>query len=73
MSVNIQDFGIDRLSVRERLELIDQIWDSLPQEVTPEDVPAWHLAELATRRAEADASPGAGKPWRDALARFEER
>jgi putative addiction module component (TIGR02574 family) len=73
MSVNIQDFGIDRLSVRERLELIDQIWDSLPQEVTPEDVPAWHLAELAKRRAEADASPGAGKPWRDALARFEER
>jgi putative addiction module component (TIGR02574 family) len=70
MSVNIQDFGIDRLSVRERLELIDQIWDSLPQEVTPEDVPAWHLAELAKRRAEADAAPGAGKPWRDALARF---
>jgi hypothetical protein len=30
MSVNIEAMGIDRLTVRERLELIDQIWESLP-------------------------------------------
>jgi putative addiction module component (TIGR02574 family) len=71
MSVSIEALGIDRLSVRDRLELIEQIWDSLPEQVSPDEVPAWHLAELAKRRAEADASPGAGKPWREALARFE--
>ena len=70
MPVSVEDLGIDRLSVKERLELIEQIWDSLPQEVNPDEEPAWHLVELAKRRAEADAAPGAGKPWREALARF---
>jgi putative addiction module component (TIGR02574 family) len=70
MPVLIEALGIDRLSVRERLELIEQIWDSLPEQVNPEEVPEWHLAELARRRAEAAASPGVGKPWREALARF---
>jgi putative addiction module component (TIGR02574 family) len=59
--------GIDQLSVGERLQLIDLIWDSLPEHVDAADVPAWHLAELANRRAEADASPGIGKPWREVL------
>jgi putative addiction module component (TIGR02574 family) len=70
MPISIAALGIDRLSVRERLELIEQIWDSLPDQVDPDEVPPWHLAELARRRAEADASPGVGKPWREALARF---
>lgn len=70
MLVSIEALGIDRLSVRERLELIEQIWDSLPGQVSPDEVQPWHLAELAKRRAEADVSPRAGKLWRDALARF---
>jgi putative addiction module component (TIGR02574 family) len=70
MPVSIEALGIDRLSVRERLELIEQIWDSLPDQVSPDEVPPWHLAELAKRRAEADAFPRAGKPWREVLARF---
>lgn len=70
MPVSIEELGIDRLSVPERLELIERIWDSLPEHVNPDEVPAWHLAELARRRAEAETSPRAGKPWREALARF---
>ena len=70
MSISIEALGIDRLSVRDRLELIEQIWDSLPEQVDPDEVPEWHRAELTKRRAEADASPRAGKPWREALARF---
>jgi putative addiction module component (TIGR02574 family) len=67
MSMTIQALGIDRLSVRERLDLIEQIWDSLPDTVAPGEVPEWHLAELARRRAEADARPGEGRPWREVL------
>jgi putative addiction module component (TIGR02574 family) len=67
MSVDVQALGIDRLSVGERLELIDLIWESLPEPVQPADVPAWHLAELARRRAEAAGAPGVGKPWREVL------
>ena len=70
MPVTVEGLGIDRLSVRERLDLIEQIWDSLPEQVSPDEVPEWHLAELAKRRAEADTSPRAGEPWREALARF---
>ena len=67
MPATIESFGIDRLTVRERLELIEQIWDSLPDSVEPRDVPDWHLVELARRRAEADARPGEGRPWRQVL------
>jgi putative addiction module component (TIGR02574 family) len=70
MPVSIEALGIDQLSIRDRLDLMEQIWHSLPEQVNPDEVPEWHLAELAKRRAEADASPGAGKPWREALARF---
>lgn len=72
MPVSLEELGIDRLSVRERLELIEQIWDSLPEQVNPDEVPPWHLTELTKRRAEAEASPRAGRPWREALARFGE-
>jgi len=71
MPVNIEALGIDRLSVGERLELIEQIWNSLPDQVDPAEVPAWHLAELARRRAEAEARPGLGKPWREVLGPLE--
>ena len=70
MTATIEALGIDRLSVRERLELIEEIWDSLPAAVSADEIPAWHLKELAKRRAEAEAAPGAGKPWRESLARF---
>jgi putative addiction module component (TIGR02574 family) len=70
MPVTVEGLGIHQLSVRERLDLIEQIWDSLPEKVSPDEVPEWHLAELAKRRAEADTSPRAGKAWREALSRF---
>jgi putative addiction module component (TIGR02574 family) len=70
MPISLEALGIDRLSVGDKLDLIELIWDSLPEQVNPDEVPEWHRAELAKRRAEADASPRAGKPWREALARF---
>ena len=71
MAVRIDSLGIDRLSVRDRLDLIEQIWDSLPEQVEPQDIPDWHVAELAARRSRATESPGVGKPWREVLERLE--
>ena len=73
MPVNVEALGIDRLSVGERLELIEQIWNSLPEQVAPEEVPPWHLTELARRRAEAEARPGVGKPWREVVGPLENK
>jgi putative addiction module component (TIGR02574 family) len=71
VSVRIDVLGIDRLSVRDRLELIEQIWDSLPEQVDPQDIPEWHRAELAERRARAAREPAIGKPWREVVQRLE--
>ncbi len=71
MAIRIDSLGIDRLSVRDRLDLIEQIWDSLPEQVELRDIPDWHVAELAARRGSAAEAPGVGKPWREVLERLE--
>jgi putative addiction module component (TIGR02574 family) len=71
MPASIEALGIDRLSVKERLELIEQIWNTLPEQVTPDEIPDWHLAELARRRADVEKQPGVGKPWREVLGPLE--
>jgi len=65
MAVTLESLGIDRLSVAERLDLIEQIWDSLPDDFA--DIPDWHIPELARRLADAEANPGIGRPWREVL------
>lgn len=67
MTISLKALGIDHLSIRDRLDLIEQIWNTLPADVTPQDVPDWHLAVLERRRAEAEVNPNAGRPWREAL------
>ena len=62
MAVRIDSLGIDRLSVRDRLDLIEQIWDSLPEKVEPQDIPDWHVAELAVRRGRAANPPASASP-----------
>jgi putative addiction module component (TIGR02574 family) len=71
VAIRIDSLGIDRLSVRDRLDLIEEIWDSLPEQVDPQEIPDWHRAELAVRMARAAEEPGAGMPWREVLERPE--
>jgi putative addiction module component (TIGR02574 family) len=69
MSMTLEQFGIDCLSPQQRLELIELIWDSLPDDV-PFTPPDWHLRELDRRVAAADADPGSAEPWEAVLARL---
>ena len=71
MSISIESLGIHQLSVTERLDLIDQIWDSLPERIEPREVPEWHLAELAQRLSRMKSEPVVGKPWREILDRLD--
>ena len=41
--------------------------DSLPEQLDPQEVPEWHLEEIAKRRAQAEREHGRGKPWREVL------
>jgi putative addiction module component (TIGR02574 family) len=60
MASRLPDFS--HLTPDERIELAEQLWDSLPIEsVGPDEA---QIAELRRRRAllQSDATPG--KPWR---------
>lgn len=68
MSKSLAGFDIGRLSVPQRLALIAELWDSLPD--SPElDMPQWHRDELERRIAAADDSPDAAIPWEEVLDR----
>ena len=55
-----------KLSIDERLELIERIWDTIAADpLTEED-----LEELDRRLADAEADPGAGSPWSEVKARL---
>jgi putative addiction module component (TIGR02574 family) len=48
-SVSIQDLGLDRLSLEDRLQLAEAIWDSVVREVESSSLPEWQLTELKRR------------------------
>jgi putative addiction module component (TIGR02574 family) len=72
MNETLNELGIDRLSVPERLELIGLIWDSIAPEDQALPIPDWHFRELERRRAAAEADPGAAIPWEVVKARLME-
>ena len=53
------------LSVEQRLELIGELWDSIPDSIDALPVPDWHREELERRLAMADADPDASIPWEE--------
>jgi putative addiction module component (TIGR02574 family) len=60
------------LSVEQRLELIGELWDSIPDSVDELPVPDWHREELERRLAAADADPDAAIPWEQVKNRLRE-
>jgi len=64
-------FDINQLSPRERIELEEELWDSLTEqdiELTPEQE-----AELIRRREQLDRDGPRGRPWRDVLGDQQQR
>ena len=59
------ELDIDGLTVTQKLELIDRLWDSLAD--SPE-VLDWHREELERRLEDADAAPELGIPWENVRA-----
>jgi putative addiction module component (TIGR02574 family) len=60
-ATNLSD--ILKLSVDERLQLVEDIWDSIAAEPPALAVPDEQIAELDRRLDEAAANPGHGRPW----------
>ena len=53
------------LTVQQRLELIGELWDGIPDSIDALPVPEWHREELERRLAAADADPDAAIPWEE--------
>jgi putative addiction module component (TIGR02574 family) len=67
MASRLPDFS--HLTPEERIELAEQLWDSLPVEsIAPDDL---QIAELRRRRAELEADAEPGTPWRTTLSEFD--
>jgi putative addiction module component (TIGR02574 family) len=61
---------ISKLSVSERIQLVEDIWDTIASE--PDAVPlnAEQRAILDIRIDEQQANPGVGRPWSDVRERI---
>jgi putative addiction module component (TIGR02574 family) len=64
-------FDFSHLTPEERIQLAEDLWDSLPiRDVTITDA---QRAELERRRQLHEAAPDRGRPWRDVLDEIEGR
>ncbi|MDP9122953.1 MAG: addiction module protein [Acidobacteriota bacterium] len=59
-----------QLSVQDRLELAEVLWESLEQEPVQPELPAWQREILDERLAADDAAPEAGSPWEEVKQRI---
>ena len=62
MSTSLKSLGIDRLSVEERLALVEELWDSIAA-VTP--LTDTQRAELDRRLADHEANPDDVVSWEE--------
>jgi putative addiction module component (TIGR02574 family) len=67
----VPPFDIKRLTPRERIELAEQLWDSLTEEEI--ELTAEQSAELERRRDRLAREGPQGRPWRDVLDEFDKR
>ncbi len=69
MSPTIESLGLDRLALADRIELAQQLWDSIAAESAPELSEA-QLRELDRRIAEDDANPDDVVSWEEVQAKL---
>jgi putative addiction module component (TIGR02574 family) len=73
MSVSIKSLGIDRLAVGDRLELVEQIWNSIAADSPAVPLTDQQRAELDRRIADHETNPDDVVSWEDVKASVSER
>jgi putative addiction module component (TIGR02574 family) len=66
MTQPLSQFDFGQLNPYDKLELISQLWDSLPDSPESLSIPEWHRQELEQRLSAADANPEAAISWEEA-------
>ena len=65
MNVSLKSLGIDRLSVEERLALVEELWDSIAEDSAALPLSEAQRAELDRRLADHEARPDDVISWAD--------
>ncbi len=58
------------LSLSEKLEIVEALWDNIAAKPDELPVPAWQVEELARRKAAALRDPNAGSSWEEVKERI---
>jgi putative addiction module component (TIGR02574 family) len=69
MAASMKDLGIDRLSVDDRIALVQEIWDSIAAEVEQAPLTEAQRRELDRRLAAHEANPNNVIPWEEVKAK----
>ena len=59
-------FELQKLPIHERLQLVEDLWDSIALEDNNLAVPQWQKDELDRRAESFEANPSSGIPWENA-------
>ena len=62
-----------QLSTVEKLKLVEELWDSIPEEADSLPLTPEQREDLDLRLAKADADPNDGIPWEEARERIQQR
>jgi putative addiction module component (TIGR02574 family) len=54
---------LETLSVSERVQLVEDLWDSIARSNANLPVPQWQKDELARRKRNYRQNPGSGESW----------
>jgi putative addiction module component (TIGR02574 family) len=71
MEQSLTQSEIKKLSVAERILIVEEIWDSIAAEQESLQVTEAQRAELDRRMASCDVSPNEGKSWQEIRRRLE--
>jgi putative addiction module component (TIGR02574 family) len=66
----LERFGLDRLTVDERISLIDALWESIEDEAADDGLTPEQREDLDRRMNAYEANPKCGSNWEEVKARL---
>ena len=73
MNTSLKSLGIDRLSIDERLALVEELWDSIAKDAAAVPVTDAQRAELDRRLTDHEAHPDDVVSWEEVRAAISAR
>jgi putative addiction module component (TIGR02574 family) len=71
MSITMKEFGLDQLSVADRIVLVEELWDSIAASSEGVTLSEAHIEDLQQRLDAHRDNPKVGSPWEEVKARLQ--